>query len=66
MFGNFIYYRFRLGQIMDRCFHQSLRVLGIPPDGVLGRAVPIIADIFGEVYPQIHVNTQKVKLYTTG
>ena len=50
---------------MDRCFHQSVRVLGIPPGGVLGRAVPIIADIFGDVYPQIQRNTQKVKLYIT-
>ena len=50
---------------MDRCFHQSVRVLGIPPGGVLGTAVPIIADIFDDVYPQIQRNTQKVKLYIT-
>ena len=49
-----------LKQIIDRCFHQSVDVLGIPPEGILGAAVPIIADIFGEVYPQLQKQSSQV------
>ena len=45
---------------MDRCFHQSIDILRIPPDGTLASAVPVIADVFGDTYPKLNKQTSQV------